>query len=86
MQRTEIRICLGSSCFARGNQNLVHQIKDFLRRKQLEDQVVFKGARCFNACKNGPVMQIGDRLFDHLDQRNIEELLISELTTHDAKR
>jgi NADH:ubiquinone oxidoreductase subunit E len=85
MKRLEISICLGSSCFARGNQRIVHQIKRFIDEHRLNDQVYFKGTHCFGECREGPVIKVGDSFIHNLEESTIIELLRKELKAHDIK-
>lgn len=66
--KTEIIICLGSSCFARGNKKMVQVIQQFLKQNHLEEKVIFHGAHCFNLCGEGPVIKIGDRVIRSADE------------------
>jgi NADH:ubiquinone oxidoreductase subunit E len=70
-----IVICLGSSCFARGNNALIKKIQHYLEMKGLHDKVNFKGDHCFNNCSEGPNILIGQRMFSAIDENNIEEIL-----------
>ena len=74
-RETEIHICLGSSCFSRGNKELVLFIKEYLRKNHLEDKVIFKGARCMGHCSNGPNIMINDLLKEDVTLAKIEEIL-----------
>lgn len=78
-KKTELVICLGSSCFARGNRKLVSMIQGFILENRLEDKVNFKGNHCFGKCSKGPVLKIGDKYYEHLDETNILEILRKEL-------
>lgn len=78
-RETEIHICLGSSCFSRGNKDLVLFIKEYLRKHHLEDKVIFKGARCMGYCSNGPNIRINDLLKEGVTLAKIEEILQQEL-------
>jgi NADH:ubiquinone oxidoreductase subunit E len=73
--QTEITICLGSSCFARGNRNIVRMIKDFLKENKLEEKVIFHGNHCFDKCQEGPSVKINDRLFTGIDENGIVRIL-----------
>ena len=55
----EIVICMGSSCFARGNKNYVEIIKKYLNEHNLTNKITFKGQLCSDNCSKGPVIQIG---------------------------
>lgn len=79
MERIELTICLGSSCFARGNQTMVHIIREYLRKNHLEEIVFFKGAHCFNACKQGPTVRINDEYLYGVTPENVIPLLTQSL-------
>jgi NADH:ubiquinone oxidoreductase subunit E len=74
-----ITICLGSSCFARGNGAFMNTVKQFLADNDLEDSVVFKGELCSNNCNCGPNIKIGDTLYSELDEQKILATLSSLL-------
>jgi NADH:ubiquinone oxidoreductase subunit E len=69
--KTEIIICLGSSCFARGNKKMVQVVQQFLKQNHLEEKVFFHGAHCFNQCGEGPVIKIGDRVLRSADEDEV---------------
>ena len=78
-QGTEMHICLGSSCFSRGNKEVVMFIRDYLKRNHLEDKVVFKGARCMGHCSNGPNLTINGEVIENVTIARIEGILEKEL-------
>ena len=78
-QKIEMQICLGSSCFSRGNKDVVAYIKDYLHRNNLEDKVVFKGARCMGHCSDGPNLMINDGVFRGVTLSAIESILEKEI-------
>jgi NADH:ubiquinone oxidoreductase subunit E len=75
----ELQICMGSSCFSRGNKELVIFIKEYLRKNHLDDKVVFRGARCMGHCTFGPALIVNDRIIDGVGMADIEALLDREL-------
>jgi len=77
-QKIEMQICMGSSCFSRGNGDVVGYIRDYLKRNHLEDKIVFKGARCMNLCSNGPNLRINDRIIEGVTLSKIEAILEKE--------
>ena len=77
-QKIEMQICMGSSCFSRGNRDVVSYIRDYLKRNHLEDKIVFKGARCMNLCSNGPNLRINDRIIEGVTLSKIEAILEKE--------
>ena len=77
-QRIEIQICLGSSCFSRGNKDVVMFIKEYLRKNHLDDRVIFKGARCMGLCSNGPNLIINGVTIQGVSISRIESILEKE--------
>ncbi|HNR41926.1 MAG TPA: (2Fe-2S) ferredoxin domain-containing protein [Bacteroidales bacterium] len=77
-QRIEMQICLGSSCFSRGNREVVIMIRDYLKKNHLEDRIVFKGARCMGLCNHGPNLKINDKIIQGVALSAIEEILEKE--------
>jgi len=75
--KTDIIICLGSSCFSRGNRVSLQVISEYLKEHKLEDRVFFHGHRCFNKCEKGPVLKIGDKEFEHIEPGKVKDILDS---------
>lgn len=75
--RKEIVICLGSSCFARGNKQLVKLINDYLRDRNLLNDVRFHGERCFGHCSKGPVIKLEEVFHEKIDEEKVIQLLDS---------
>ena len=70
-----IQICMGSSCFSRGNNKTLKIIQQYLNDHQLMGDVVLKGNHCFSDCSKGPVVKINDILHENVNTDNIMELL-----------
>ena len=77
--KKEIKICMGSSCFSRGNKKTLQVIQKYLHDHGLERDVILKGSHCFSECSNGPVVKFGPRVYEHVDQDQILEILEKEL-------
>lgn len=75
-----MEICLGSSCFSRGNRDVVQFIKEFLKKNHLDDKVVFKGARCLGHCSNGPNLVINGRVIEGVSLEVAEKILTEYLS------
>jgi len=79
-KRIEMQICLGSSCFSRGNKDVVNFIREYLRKNHLDDKVIFKGARCMGLCSNGPNLNINGVTIEGVTISKIEGILEKELS------
>lgn len=77
-KKIEMQICLGSSCFSRGNKEVVTFIKEYLRKNHLDDKVVFKGARCMGLCSNGPNLKINEKIIEGITLSGVEQILEKE--------
>ncbi len=75
----EMQICLGSSCFSRGNKDVVMFIREYLKKNHIEDKVIFKGARCMGLCSNGPNLKVGEAITEGVNLSRIEGILEKEL-------
>ncbi len=78
-QSYEIEICLGSSCFSRGNREVVQVLREYLRKNHLDDKVVLRGARCMDRCSEGPFIIINGKMFAQIGVQDIEKILETEL-------
>ena len=76
--KIEMQICLGSSCFSRGNKEVVMFVKEYLRKNHLDDRVVFRGARCMGLCSNGPNLIINGISTEGVTLSKIEGILEKE--------
>jgi NADH:ubiquinone oxidoreductase subunit E len=73
--KKEVVICLGSSCFARGNKLLVRIVNDYLRDRNLVNDVRFHGERCFGQCSVGPSLKLEGKLMEKLDEESVIAVL-----------
>lgn len=61
--KREIVICMGSSCFSRGNRGTLEFIEKYLADRGLTDKVELKGSRCEDRCPDGPNVKIGGTIY-----------------------
>ena len=72
----EIRICLGSSCFARGNAQNLAAIEAFVASRGLGAAVRLTGCLCQDACKVGPNVMVGEEQRHDVSGSRLRELLM----------
>ena len=70
-----MEICLGSSCFSRGNKEVVLFIKEYLRKNHLDDRVIFRGARCLGNCSDGPNLVIDGKIIKGVTPELADKIL-----------
>lgn len=77
MAKPNIVICMGSSCFARGNEKTVEACEDFLAERGLKDEVdVDLGASlCTGHCAEGPVVVVDGKVYTHVDPLVMRDIL-----------
>ncbi|NLA23376.1 MAG: (2Fe-2S) ferredoxin domain-containing protein [Bacteroidales bacterium] len=73
--KLEIKICLGSSCFSRGNKEIVDFIQNYLSKNDLNDKTDLKGGHCFGDCSNGPKVKINGKVYNNINQDKLLEIL-----------
>ncbi len=79
-----VTICMGSSCFSRGNNRNAEIIQQFIQSNGLEDTVSFSGCLCTGHCKNGPVLMINGELIEEVFPEIIPDLLSRKLLKQDT--
>lgn len=72
---TKISICMGSSCFARGNVESLGIIENFLKQTNSTATIELIGCRCKNACSEGPNIGINDVVYHNADVGTIIDIL-----------
>lgn len=75
----QIKICMGSSCFARGNERNLRLIEEFVARNNLDAEVALTGSCCEGRCSSGPNLVINGELFGNVDSEVLLDLLNSKL-------
>ncbi|MFW6254335.1 MAG: (2Fe-2S) ferredoxin domain-containing protein [Chitinivibrionales bacterium] len=75
VENNEIIICMGSSCFSRGNNVTLEIIKEYIKANQLDVQVKLKGALCTGNCKNGPNIVVGGNPYSGVESGTVIDIL-----------
>lgn len=81
-----IKVCMGSSCFARGNAKNLQLIQKFLEEHNLDAEVELSGLRCCDNCAKGPNITIDNIEYSHIEQGTLLDILEKHFnTTSEAK-
>ena len=76
-----IEICVGSSCFVKGSNELVELLKKYLEEHDLEDKVQMKGAFCMGQCAKGLGVRVDGKLLEGVTLSNAIDLIEIELNS-----
>ncbi len=79
MSKLNIKVCMGSSCFARGNATNLELIENYIKENGLEAEIDLSGSRCEGKCVTGPNIIINDIEYNEVDENKLKEIL-DELT------
>ena len=71
----EIKVCMGSACFAKGNQENLEYIKEFIETNNLNSEVKIMGALCENKCNVGPRIIIDNKEYHQVTRGELITLL-----------
>ena len=63
----QITICMGSSCFSRGNSRNIEVIQHYLASHDLPPTVELTGHLCQGHCKSGPNVTINSKMYHEVD-------------------
>ena len=61
-----ITICMGSSCFSRGNAETAAFIQQYVAENKLQDRVTVRGCLCEGECRNGPNIRVDNTLYENV--------------------
>ena len=78
MEKRQIKICLGSSCFSRGNKANVGAIQKYLKEHNLEADICISGHLCEEKCIKGPVISIDDNVYEGVQMSRLYKILQEE--------
>lgn len=70
-----IEICMGSSCFARGNSKNLELIEHFAENHTHSLDIHLKGSCCINACTKGPTIKIDGESYHNVDRETLIDIL-----------
>jgi NADH-quinone oxidoreductase subunit G len=75
-----VSVCVGTSCYIRGAQNLLHALIRHIEEQNLQNRVDIKATFCFERCNKGPTVAIGDTILEKCSYEKACEVLGQKLT------
>jgi len=73
--KPRIKICMGSSCFRRGNRKNLEFIEAYLQEHNFVAEVELVGSRCEEECRKGPNLELNGRMYHGVSLEILAELL-----------
>jgi len=73
--KPRIKICMGSSCFRRGNRMNLEFIEAYLEEHGCTAEVELVGSRCEEKCRKGPNLEINGRMYHEVSREMLADLL-----------
>ena len=71
----EIVVCLGSSCFARGNSKNLAILEEFVQKHPLRAVVRLSGKLCQEECKQGPNVMVDGAMHHEVTGAKLRQIL-----------
>lgn len=76
--KLQINVCLGTGCYSRGAQDLLHAIITSIEKRGYSDKIDVRGSFCFESCSRGPVVRVGDEIIEKCTL----EIAMKEIESH----
>lgn len=66
---------MGSSCYTRGNDEVLTVIRNYIDGNNLSEKVDFRGHLCEGHCNKGPNISIGAHDYHEVDNQKLNDIL-----------
>jgi NADH:ubiquinone oxidoreductase subunit E len=74
-ERLTISVCVGTSCYVKGSQEILKKLVHYIEANGLEDMVNVKATFCFEKCDIGPTVTVGEKVLN----KATFEMVVNEL-------
>jgi NADH:ubiquinone oxidoreductase subunit E len=71
----DVVVCLGSSCFARGNSQNLAVVEEYLLDHGMQNSVRVTGCLCQDECKRGPNLVVRGEHLHEMNPAKLREIL-----------
>ncbi len=76
-----ITVCMGSSCFSRGNALNAETVQNLIEKNNIQNKVELRGCLCEGQCKKGPNVRINNTLYSNVSPDSLEDIVLHELSS-----
>lgn len=80
----EIKICMGSSCFCRGNDRNAEILREELKDEVDRGVIDLRGTLCEGRCREGPIICVDGREYTRVQPSMLGDLL-ADCLGHEGK-
>ena len=71
----EIKICMGSSCYARGNDENIETLENYINEHKEDSKIELIGLKCTNKCEKGPIIIINGKEYCNISYLELKKIL-----------
>ena len=77
-----VQVCVGSSCYLKGSQDIVDLFEKAIEEYHLEDDVILNGSFCIGKCNRvGVTVQVDQEVHVGITTENFEEFFNQHIIT-----
>lgn len=81
----DVVVCMGSSCFARGNKKNLEFIENLIENDDLDISIELIGNRCEKKCAQGPIIIVNGAMHSNVTRDKLKAIF-SELLSEKVSR
>lgn len=81
-QKVAVRVCVGTSCFLNGSQQILKDLMAYAEANGLTDRLDLAATFCFERCGEAPNVRVGDVLLDRCTFEKVRDELTRQLEAH----
>lgn len=74
-----ITICVGSSCYLRGSDELASALEGLIEKEALQEELKLAGSFCMGECSTGISIKVGDRQYREIRPQDVEPFFYGEI-------
>ena len=74
-----VLVCLGSSCYVRGSEQIAEMFERLIEKEHLQGQVDLRGNLCMEHCAMGVSVRVGERVYHQLSPEGADKFFYNEI-------
>ncbi|HSW39963.1 MAG TPA: [FeFe] hydrogenase, group A, partial [Acidobacteriota bacterium] len=77
--KVAVRVCVGTSCFLKGSQQILKDLMAYAESDGLQDRIDLAATFCFERCGESPNVRVGETLLSGCTFEKVRDALLSQL-------